>query len=246
MNKRFFIPAIMASFIFSLTIAGSVLADTAPIPPSTAIEPVVAENNLKIQGTLYQVIRKGEDEIFDRLDLLSRMERNIQTSKLTSDQKTALDSLIEGQINGLKSLASKMVAETDLTAATADYDSIYADYRVYAVFVPEIHHLTNFDRLTDYMGGFKAVFAKAQARLDIAKAKGRKVAAQQRALSNAEALAPAIEGKIDDAYAKVAAMKPSDYPVLSRSAIISANFANKDIHRQINLLRALLKKTALK
>lgn len=79
--------------------------------------------------------------------------------KLSSDQKAQYSNQITANITGLTSLKTKCDADTDLTTLRTDYQSIFTQYRVYAVFLPQIHLLVASDTMgvtTDKLSTYAA------------------------------------------------------------------------------------------
>ena len=105
--------------------------------------------------------------ISNRLTALNALSTRVNgLKKLSTDQRTQYTNQITADINGLTSLKTKCDADTDLTTLRADYRSVFTKYRVYAVFIPQLHLLAASDTMgytADLMSQFAA---KLQGRIE--------------------------------------------------------------------------------
>jgi hypothetical protein len=214
-------------------------------PPVLGSEAVSQENSnsaLTKSTSLKQVINLGSALIKQRLNYLAALDTKIAKSKLTDSQKATLKGLVDGQISALTALGNKIKADTDLTIAKADVQSIYTAYRIYGVFVPQIHLMMNLDAQTNYLVQLNTVFfPKIQTMIDQAKAQGQDVTARQTALDNAKTQAGNIQTEIDAAYNQIAALQPADYPTTSQTVIKATNTAIKKISSEFKAIRQSVK-----
>jgi hypothetical protein len=82
----------------------------------------------------------GDKAINDRLGALDKLKVNVQTAEnnkgITSSQGDGIISDANTNESGLKSLKSKLDAETTIKGAQADVKNIYVQFRIYAVVLP--------------------------------------------------------------------------------------------------------------
>lgn len=67
---------------------------------------------------------------------------------LTSSDKTTLLNTLNSDLSGLQQLGPKIQADTTLAAAQADYRTIFTNYRVFALALPQVHFAAAADDLT--------------------------------------------------------------------------------------------------
>jgi hypothetical protein len=84
---------------------------------------------------------------------------------VTSGDKSTILNTLNSDETAMKSLASKIVADTTVSQASADVKSIYTDYRVFAVALPQARLAAGADRLT---GSALPKLTVAQAKLEAA------------------------------------------------------------------------------
>jgi hypothetical protein len=70
------------------------------------------------------------------------------TTTLTAPDKSTILSTLNGDLSGMTTLQAKIAADTDAATALADYRSIYTEYRVYAVGLPQSFIAASADGLT--------------------------------------------------------------------------------------------------
>ena len=90
------------------------------------------------QQALQNIINKGNQEIGRRLDALNTLSSKISTiTKLSASDQSYLTTEVNTEISGLTSLKTQLDADTTLTAAHTDAQSIITEYRVYALVLPK-------------------------------------------------------------------------------------------------------------
>lgn len=67
---------------------------------------------------------------------------------ISSADKSTVLATLNADLSGMKSLASKIAADTTVATAAADVKSIYTQYRVYVVAIPQAWIAATADRLT--------------------------------------------------------------------------------------------------
>ena len=112
------------------------------------------------QVRLTRLHTRCDQEIDTRINNLNSLNTTIGNfKKLSSAQKSQFQGEIQTDISGLTSLKAKCDADTDVATLTSDIKSIFTNFRVYAVFMPQIRLLAAADRmdvtadlLSDYAG----------------------------------------------------------------------------------------------
>ena len=122
-----------------------VSAETTGAAASITI-PVAAVDSTQTLAALQQ---KGTTAIDTRLgDLRVAQDRVAAAAELTDADRAAIQATLEHDISGLTALRAKILADTDAKTAAADVQTIYTDYRVYAVVIPQSLIAAGADRLT--------------------------------------------------------------------------------------------------
>lgn len=197
----------LSALLIVLAPAGTFALDVTPAAQDSSAATTAAN-----QTKLNDLKTRGSAEITRRLATLDKMSAVINgSSKLSSADKTSLISQVNSEISGLTALKTKLNADTDLTTALADVQSIYSEYRVYALLVPKIYllntsdnELTNDDKLTTLAG-------KLQTRITAAQTAGKDVTSLQSSLSDMNAKISAAQGLANAVNSKVEPLQPSDY-----------------------------------
>lgn len=224
-------PALAAEDITSLPVVPTVL--TVAPGAETPDKQIDKETNLK------RLIKRGDNLINARVNTLNALKNRVvaKGNKLTDTQKIDLNTLIDGNINGLKELKAKIDAGTDIAVVKDLIKSIYTNYRIYAVFVPKVHLIIALDRLQNHLDGLDAVYVKIQENIDKLKAKGKDVAKRQTALESAKTMKTEIQTKITAALEAAKALKPADYPDTHKQKISEIRLKIKEITQLFNKQR---------
>ncbi len=183
----------------------STAATTTSSGSSTASTPAA-------QARLQLIISRGNTEISRRLTVLDTLTTKITSStKLSNADQQTLSSEVSGEIGGLTSLKTKLDADTSLTTAIPDAQAIFADYRVFALVVPQVNLIKTADQQQITEGKLAALATKIQADITVDQTSGRDVTNLQielNALSVKTAAAQAISSGIENG---VITLTPSDY-----------------------------------
>lgn len=107
-----------------------------------------------------------DNQINQRLtDLNNALTRINGLVKLSADQKSQFAGEIQTDIAGLTALKTKCDADTDLTTLKADDKLIFTQYRVYVVFLPQMHLLAASDTMTVTSSQLSDLATKLQSRI---------------------------------------------------------------------------------
>jgi hypothetical protein len=169
-------------------------------------------NTALTQQHLTNLQTRGAAQIKLRLTTLNNLSTVISGAKrVTASDKTSLSSEVTTEITGLTSLEAKLAAETTITGAQADVESIYSEFRVYALVDPKVHLVRAADDEQVTETSLSALATKLQTRLASEQTAGKDVSVLETSLTdlktqvaNAQAISSAIE-------TKVLALQPSDY-----------------------------------
>jgi hypothetical protein len=182
------------------------------------------------ETNLSKLIARGVKLIDQRVRDLTKSKTKIAKSKLTDAQKTTLTTKVDEQIAKLNDLRAKISSGTDLVEVKALVQSIYTDYRIYAVFLPKISlyeaiygHQNYLTKLNDYLASW-------QTKIDQLKEKHKKdIDARQADLDKAKAIVPTIQPKLDVLMQKTNELVPSDYPATYKTEIDAIRAGLKEI-----------------
>ncbi|HSX00984.1 MAG TPA: hypothetical protein VLF67_01965 [Candidatus Saccharimonas sp.] len=180
---------LLTALALGLTIAA------APLSQVAASTTTVALNNLKT---------KGAAEIDRRLTALNSVLTITIGAKTLTDQ-------IQAEITSLTALKTKLAADTKLSTARTDVQSIVTEYRVYALMLPKVRLINLSDRFDGIGRKFVELHDKLQTKVADAKSAGHDVAALQTALDDMKAKLDAAAAVYAGVADKVLALQPTDY-----------------------------------
>jgi hypothetical protein len=164
------------------------------------------------KARLQNIISKGDQEIARRLASLSMFLSKINAAtKLTASDKATLTAEVNATIDGLNALKVKLDGETTVAAARTDAQSIYTEYRVYALVAPKVALVKVADDQQVAEQKLQTLIQKFQARLNAAKAKGKDVSALETTLSDMTQKVSASASVSSAIQAKVIDLQPTDY-----------------------------------
>lgn len=128
---------------------------------------------------------RGDKEIETRITSLNKAISSIQAAnKLTEAQKTALINSDQTVISNLNALKAKIDSDTDLATLRTDVKSVFTQYRVYMLVMPQNNILRASDRIQDVVTNLNALVTKLQSRIDQAKTAGKDVTSMQNNLTD--------------------------------------------------------------
>jgi hypothetical protein len=164
------------------------------------------------QARVQNIITKGDQEIERRLTTLGDLTDKINAAThLSSSDKSYLSSEVSSTLDGLTSLKSHLDSDTTLTSAHTDAESIYTNYRVYALVAPKIGIIKVADDQQTVEAKLSALIPKLQDRISSEQKAGTSVTAIQGELSD-------MTTKVNDSQAissqiesTVLTLQPTDY-----------------------------------
>jgi len=164
------------------------------------------------QQRLQTIISKGDQEVTRRLTTLNTLMSKINAAtRLTASDKAALSNEVTTTMNGLTSLKTTLDAETTLTAARTDVQSIYTEYRVYALVAPKIGLIKVADDQQVVESKLTALAQKLQTRITALQQAGKDVSSLQASLSDMTNKTTAAQAISSQIQSKVINLQPTDY-----------------------------------
>jgi len=156
---------------------------------------------------------RAAHEIDRRLADLSLILTRISTFKhITDSDKASLMLSVKTEITNLKSLKSKIQADTNLATLKADVKSIVDSYRVFVLFIPKIHLLAATDRMLSIADELTSLSVKLQAKIQSAKTAGKDVASLQELLDDITNKVADTKSLASTVQSTVTPLSPDGYP----------------------------------
>ena len=240
----------LSTVLLGLTLsATSVFAQSietpAPVAPIITPVAVVAEKAEVIKtDVLAKVKERGAKLIKERVDALNSNLKSLEASKtLTTEQKAFFTTNINTQVAGLTALGTSISNGTDASSTKALVGKIYSDFRIFAIVVPQIRIEKRIYDLQNHITKMNENFAKVQARIDMYKTKGGDVTAMQKSLDDAKAVVVKSSTTLSSLMTQAIALKPSDYPTTSKTTIESINKSLKDVAKELESTKHMMKTT---
>lgn len=164
------------------------------------------------QARLQKIISRGNTEINRRLTTLKTLDSKISAAtKLTTADAALLSSTVNSDTTALTALETKLDNETTVTAAIADAQSIFSDYRVYALVVPQVHLVKTADDQQVTEAKIASFGTKLSTRITAAQTAGKNVTALLASLSDLSSKVAAAQAISSSMEAAVIPLVPSDY-----------------------------------
>jgi len=163
-------------------------------------------------ATLSGIKGKAASAISARLSSLSTAIPAVDSNKwLTATDKTTLLNTLTADRSGLTALGPKIQADTTVAQARTDYQSVFLDYRVYALALPQVRLAAATDDITS---GVLPRLTDAQSRLTSLLSgpdSAKNTAAVQAAMSDLAAKIQAITSATSGLSATILALTPAQY-----------------------------------
>lgn len=204
-----------------------------PITPEvTSVSSVIEKAEVLKATSLDRMKARGMQLIKDRVNSLNSNAQAIANSKvLTADQKSAFANFFNGKVSDLNLLGTKIASSTDATTTKALVSSIFTDYRVYGVLIPQLRLEKRLYELQAHSAKLADVFTKVQTRINEWKVKGKDVTAWQKNLDDTKAMVSTDTAKIQTLLVQINALHAVDYGTTSKAVIESVNMDTKAIAR---------------
>lgn len=190
-----------------------------PVSAATTASTVAANQAAKTaaqtaaaQARLQLIISRGNTEIDRRLITLNTLHGKIASAtKLSASDAATLNATVSGDISTLNTLKTQLDADTTVTAAATDAQSIITGYRVYALVVPQVDLVKTADDQQVAEGKLASLSTKLAARITAEQQKGTNVTSLQASLNDLNAKVGASTGISANIESTVITLVPSDY-----------------------------------
>jgi hypothetical protein len=164
------------------------------------------------QARLARIIAKGNAEINRRLATLKTLDAKIsRATKLSARDTATLSATVNTDITNLTSLETQLDADTTVSAAISDAQSIINSYRVYALVVPQINIIKTADDQQVAEGKLTTLSLKLSSRITAAQQKGTNVTALLASLADLNSKTSAAQTISSSIESGVIGLVPSDY-----------------------------------
>lgn len=203
--------------------------------------------NATIQPKLSEIITKSDEAITARIKALNNLNARIQLMKnVSASEKSNITTQTEKNSVGLMTLKTKIDADSDLTTAKNDYNSIFGSYRIYALVIPQGYILAAADRVNTLTDMFSALSVKLQTRINEAQKAGKDVSTLQAALVDLNTNVAGAKNQGQTARSAVAFLVPDqgDKTKLAsnRATLVAARANIKTATEQLKTARTDAKK----
>jgi hypothetical protein len=201
-----------ASLVGVVMLGGSLLVSGAAAADSTKTTASTSSSAASQQQRLQAIITKGDQEITRRLTTLGTLSTKINAAtKLSASDKATLTSEVSTTTSGLTTLKATLDADTTVSAAHTDAESIYTEYRVYALVVPKVALVKVADDQQVVQGKLSDLSVKLQARITADQQAGKDVTSLQNALNDMKAKTTAAAAISSSIETSVINLQPTDY-----------------------------------
>lgn len=192
-----------------LTIPAAALAGTSAAGGTSAATSTSTPNS---QARLQNIISRGNTEITRRLTILNTLSSKISTAtKLSSSDQSTLTAEVTNEISGLTSLKTTLDGETQLSNAITDAQSIFTDYRVFALVVPQTYLVKTADDQQVAEGKLTTLATKIQSDITADQKAGKDVSALQTELNTLNSKVQAAQTISSTIETGVLPLTPNDY-----------------------------------
>lgn len=208
--------------LFISILAAGVIFSTAIVLAAESQNTIQTKAEQAAAALMEKQKAKAISEIDRRITSLNKAIEKINAAKkITAEQKSALVTQVQTEITSLTQLKDKINADTDKATLLADRKAIVQQYRIFALFEPEI-----------------AIISYADKILNIAD------------LLDSKTTDAAIKAKIADTRAKaqkaitdVSALKPEEYPG-NKTVLQTSKQLLVDARKELIEARAMMKPAA--
>ena len=144
-----------------------------------------ATNSANAAAKLAKVIAKSDTAITARITALNNLNTRVADLKnVSATAKSNVSASVQTNISGLTALKAKIDADTDGTTALADAKTITANYRIYALVIPQGYILASSDRVSTIVGILNTLSGKLETRITDAGTAGKDTTALKASLSD--------------------------------------------------------------
>lgn len=185
----------------------------AAIPERSTVTSTTGAVTDKQTARITKLRERALKEIDRRVASLNRLTVRVNNfKKLPDAQKTTYTTKIQTEITSLTTLRAKIVADTDIETLKVDTQSVVTAYRIYAVFIPQIHMLAASDAMLESVEKMTDLAAKLESRITTAKAAGNTTTALETALASMKTKIVNATEHATAVVTTVSALTPEGYP----------------------------------
>lgn len=211
--KKIFI-SLFLLIIAAFPLKNIVFAQTSPATANPTTANTATNGSQTAQANKITNLKtRADTEITRRINQLNIINIRLGTIKhLTDAQKSAFSSQISTEIANLKTLETKIDADTDLPTLKTDVQSIVTSYRVFALFIPQIQMIGAADRILNVADMMNDLAAKLAKRINDAKNAGHSAANLQTILTDMQNKIADAKTQANNVISSVAGLTPAGYP----------------------------------
>ncbi len=185
---------------------------------SAASAPSAATPTPKCGQNLTCIQNIGYAEIDRRVAALDVLIARVAThTHLTQTQQSAITQDARANISGLTDLRNTLKSETTVSAARADVQSIFKNFRIFAVVLPRDYGEIYLDHMTNVHDAFTAKEPTIQSILQEAQNEGINVTQEQAHLTDLETQVTNAGTQLSSAQGLIPSLIPANYPGTTQS-----------------------------
>lgn len=249
MNVKPIIAPLAVTLVVAGTITASAVGAFAATPSTAASAHTRATHgsHLGKNATLQQIQAAATTATGQRIAKLNAAVTQVNDDKtLTSSDRSALLSTLQGDLAGMQQIKAKIAADTTASQAHTDYTTIFRQYRVLAVALPQERIVREADRATaTALPRLQAVEQKLSSRLE--KNHSKDTSTAKTALAGLQQQITAVRSDAQGLDGAALAVTPTQFNQ-SHSAITDVRTAAKklrtavkDAQKDIRTIRQALK-----
>ncbi len=164
------------------------------------------------QAKLQRIINRGNNEIERRISTLQHLTDKLSSAfKLSDSDTAALTNEVNGEIDSLKALKTKLDADNTVADAQNDVKTIITEYRVYVLIAPKVHLVKVAADQQAAETRLLALIPKLESRINDAKSAGKNVTSLESGLADMKARLAKAQPLSSDVESSVINLQPSDY-----------------------------------
>jgi hypothetical protein len=200
-----------------LTFVGTMVLAVVPVSALASVNGAGAANSNAASSTaqtkqLQLIISRGNNEITRRLTTLNKLSSKISSdTKLSASDKSNLTDEVNTEIGDLTSLKTTLDGETLVANAKTDAQSIFTEYRVYALVMPKIYLVKTADAQQITETKLTTLAGKIQNDITADQKAGKDVSSLQTTLNDMTAKVQAAQSISSNIESSVVNLQPSDY-----------------------------------
>lgn len=205
-------------YISSLAVISAVglILNPAVFAQTVTSTPPVARTTLKQINQTNRMVNikvRADNQIQYRLTSLNNALARIgNAKKLSAGDKSKFTSEVQTDIANMTDLKAKIDSDTDLTTLIADAKSIFTDYRVYAIFLPQVHMLAAVDIMGVTADNLASVSARLQTRIQRDQSQNQDITNLNNLLTDMNSKTVDSRTQAQAAESEVISLSPADFP----------------------------------